>query len=162
MIDFDYKNIEIAKEWILKLFKDKQYFFSGIYQNGEFMKDAIIKYVEDPYAFSLLEKDQFEEVFSSFEDDKILVVHNFPCLLNREHFIKNPSYIQQECMVVEYESNYKYFSKQHPITFTVSKDVFDYKCYLNLHSQLSNVAYIDIKSGRTMIALWELNFLIRP
>ena len=150
MISFDRENREIAREWILKLFKDKKYYHSAIYKENEFMQDAIIKYEDDPYAFPELEEDQFDEVFSAFEDDKILVVHNFPCYLKREHFLENYEYI------------FDSFRERCPIVFTISKELFDYKIYLGIISQFHWIAFIDQKSGRTMIALSELNFLIYP
>ncbi len=167
MISFDRENREIAREWILKLFKDKKYYHSAIYKENEFMQDAIIKYEDDPYAFPELEEDQFDEVFSAFEDDKILVVHNFPCYLKREHFVEYPCYIAPpESSILEVReqiiSDYEFFSQWHPLAITVSKSDFNYKMYLDFCSQLSDVAYIDQKSGRTMIALTELNFLIYP
>ena len=131
------------------------------------MWDAIIKYEDDPYAVSELEKDQFDEVFSAFEDDKILVVHNFPCYLKREHFFDFPCYIAPPDSSIaerikQVRSETEFFRQWHPLVITVSKSDFNYKMYLDFCSQLSDVAYIDQKSGRTMIALSELNFLIYP
>lgn len=167
MISFDPTNIEVAREWILKLFKDKKYYFSAIYKESEVMWDAIIKYEDDPYASPELEEDQFDEVFSAFEDDMILVVHNFPRYLKREHFVDFPCYIAPSGASVwelrkQIISEDDFFNKWHPLVITVSKSDFNYKMYLDFRAQFSDVAYIDQKSGRTMIALSELNFLIYP
>lgn len=167
MISFDPANREIAREWILKLFNDKKYYFSAIYKENEVMWDAIIKYEDDPYAFPELEEDQFEEVFSAFEHDDILVVHNFPCYLKREHFVNYPCYIApSESSLSErleqVKSEAEFFNQWRPLVITVSRSEFNYKMYLDFCSQFSDVAYIDQKSGRTMIALAELNFLIYP
>lgn len=150
MMNFDSQNREIAKEWILKLFEDKKFYRSAIYKNDEVMWEAIIKYDDDPYAFPELEEDQFVEVFSAFCDEKVLIISNFPCLLKQEHFVEKEFYdiIRNDLTPI--------------IAFTISKDAFDYKTYLGINSQFSWIAFVDQKSGRTMIALPELNFLIYP
>lgn len=163
MFDFSKENTILAREWILKLFENKKFYHSAIYKNDEVMWDAIIKYEDDLYAFPKLEEDQFNSVFSAFVDNKILVVHNFPFYLNKEHFVKSLRYTQNTGpFIPEYQSDFELFSKWHPIAFVVSKEDFDYKLYCDFCSQLSWIAFIDQKSGRTMIALPELNFLIYP
>jgi len=163
MFDFSKENCDFARAWIRKLFKNKKFFPSAIYKDDEFMKDAIIKYEEYPYAFPVLEEDQFNDVFSPFEDDKILVVYNFPCYLGPEKFGESLHFTyKQGRFVEEYKSHYDFFKYAYSIAFTVSKDAFDYKLYKDFRAQFPFAAYIDQKSGRTMIALPELNFLIYP
>jgi len=150
MFDFSKENTILAREWILKLFENKKFYRSAIYKNDEVMWDAIIKYEEDPHAFPELEEDQFEEVFSAFCDEKVLIISNFPCLLKEEHFVEKGFYdiIRNDPTPI--------------IAFTISKEAFDYKTYLGINSQFFWIAFVDQKSGRTMIALPELNFLIYP
>ena len=149
MINFDYGNFDIAKKWLLRLFEDKQLYTSAIYKSGIFMEDAIIKYPNDPYATTPIYEEQFREVFSAFEDDEVLVVTNFHYLLKPEHFAEGVT---------------KDYFTSCPTTqaFAISKNLFDYRTYLEIESQFCWIAYIDQESGRTLISLAELNFLIYP
>ncbi len=148
VISFDIKLRETAREWILKLFADKKFYRSAIYQSNEIMWDAIVKYEDDPYAFNLLEEDQFKDVFSAFCDDNVLVVANFPCILKKEHFVE--------------EAFVEVFKREPLMAFTISKSLFNYETYIGINSQFSWIAFIDQSSGRTLIDLPELNFLIYP
>ena len=160
MISFPIKNINIAEEWIQKLFADKKFYPSMIYRADEAMMDAIIKYEDDPFARPTLMEDQFEDVFSKFKDDNILVISDFTVYLKDEQFFDEVSKMERSFGVATPNG----ISSQYrcPIAFAISKDFFTYDTYLGIIEQFSYIAFVDQKSGRTLIALPELNFLIYP
>lgn len=149
MISFDLEHRKTAREWLLRLFEDKKCHPSAIYKSGKVMEDAIIKYPEDSFAFSTLDEEQFDAVFSKFEDDSILVVSNFQYLLQPENFVDGTTKDSFTNVLGTY-------------TFVINNALFNYKTYLGINEQFSWIAYIDQKSGRTLLALPELNFLIYP
>ncbi len=158
MIDFHAENIEIAKEWIQKLFADKKFYPSMIYRTNEAMIDAIIKYGDDPFAFPTLDEEQFEDVFSQFQDNDILVASDFTVYLKDEQFFDEHS--KSERNIGFATPNGISSQRRAPIAFTIAKDIFTYNTYLGITEQFSYIAFIDKKSGRAMLALGELNFLI--
>lgn len=160
MISFRIKNKNIAKEWIQKLFADKKFYPSMIYRADEAMMDAIIKYEDDPFAWPTLMEDQFEDVFSKFKDDNILVVSDFTVYLKDEQFFDEVSKIERSFGIAT--PNGISLQYRCPIAFAISKDIFTYDTYLGIIEQFSYIAFVDQKSGRTLIALPELNFLIYP
>ena len=160
MISFRIKNIDIAKEWIQKLFADKKFHPSMIYRADEAMTDAIIKYEDDPFAWPTLLEDQFEDVFSKFKDDNILVVSDFTVYLKDEQFFDEVSKMERSFGIAT--PNGISLQDRCPIAFEISKEIFTYDTYLGIIEQFSYIAFVDQKSGRTLIALLELNFLIYP
>ena len=160
MISFYTENKNIAQEWIQKLFANKKFCPSMIFQADKDMMDAIIKYEDDPFAFPTLGQDQFEDVFSKFQDNNILVVSDFTVYLKDEQFFDEGSKAERAFGIAT--PNGISLQYRRPIAFTISKDIFTYNIYLGIIEQFSYIAFIDQKSGRTMLALDELNFLIYP
>ena len=156
MLDFCRENIDVAKEWVQKLFFDKKFCPSMIFCADKDMTDAIIKHEKDPFAFYTLDEEQFGYVFSQFKDDNILVATDFTVYLNDEQFFDEQSKAEKNIA-----SNIGIIPRQ-PIAFTISKNIFTYNTYLGIVNQFSYIAFVDQKSGLAMLALPELNFLIQP
>ncbi len=136
-----------VKGVINSFFKNRTLGCGTLHENGRDMMDLVLKGETAPWATRELDKELFKSTFAAFEGDRILVIGNFPVLLDS-------SRIEGKCISEWYEG-------VPPIAFEIDRSEFDYGMYIYAlgHFRM-NAAFADAAGKHAVVALPFVSFFL--